>query len=63
MAYQTSPGENLVDAALARPLDSSQFIGEILKIGIPKGVANATLGTSLQKLSLLSYDGKDDIIY
>ena len=49
MAYQTSPGENLVDAALARPLDSAQFSNEILKIGTPKGVASATLGTSVQK--------------
>jgi len=49
MAYQTAPGENLVDAALARPLDPNQFLPEILEIGRPKGVAEATLGTSLQK--------------
>jgi hypothetical protein len=49
MAYQAAPGENLVDAALARPLDSSQFVPEILEIGRPKGVAEATLGTSVQK--------------
>jgi len=49
MAYQTSPGENLVDVALARPLNPAQFSSEIVKIGTPKGVATATLGTSLQK--------------
>ena len=49
MAYQTSPGENLVDAALARPLDPSKFASEILKMGSPKGVAQATLGTNVQK--------------
>ncbi len=49
IAYRTSPGENLVDAALASPLDSAQFIPDILKIGRPKGVREATLGTNVQK--------------
>ncbi len=49
MAYRTSPGENLVDAALARPLNSNHFTTEIFKLGIPKGVAEATLGTNIQK--------------
>ena len=49
MAYRTSPGENRIDAALARPLDSSHFIGEILKIGLPTGTAAATLGGAVQK--------------
>jgi hypothetical protein len=49
MAYRTSPGENLVDAALARPLNPAQFVAEIFKIGIPAGVAEATLGTPVQK--------------
>lgn len=49
MAYSTSPGENLVDAALARPLDPAQFIAEILEIGRPGGIAEATLGTAVQK--------------
>lgn len=49
MAYQTSPGENRVDAALARPVDPKWFIASILKVGIPKGVAEATLGTNVQK--------------
>jgi hypothetical protein len=49
LAYQTSPGENLVDAALARPLDPAWFVPQIFKVGIPKGVAQATLGTNVQK--------------
>ncbi len=49
MAYQTSPGENLVDAALARPQDPNQFTSEIFRIGAPKGAAKATLGTNVQK--------------
>jgi hypothetical protein len=48
-AYRTSPGENLIDAALARPLDPKQIIPVIHKIGRPKGIRIATLGTQLQK--------------
>lgn len=50
MAYRTSPGENWVDAALARPLNPNQFIPAIHKIGRPKGVHEAKLGTALQKI-------------
>jgi hypothetical protein len=49
MAYSTSPGENRVDAALARPLDPGQFIPAIHKIGRPKGVREAKLGAAVQK--------------
>jgi hypothetical protein len=49
MAYQTSPGENLVDVALARPLNPDQFIPDIYKIGRPKGIREVTLGTNVQK--------------
>lgn len=49
MAYQSSPGENLVDAALARPNNPEQVTAQIEKIGVPKGVAQATLGTGVQK--------------
>lgn len=49
MAYRTSPGENLVDAALARPLNPAQCVAGILNIGLPTGIAAATLGTTLQK--------------
>jgi hypothetical protein len=50
MAYTTTPGENLVDAALARPLDPAHFSPDILKIGRPKGVAQAALGMAVQKI-------------
>lgn len=49
MAYSTSPGENLVDAALARPLNPKQVLGQIVQIGLPKGVAEASLGMPVQK--------------
>ncbi len=49
MAYSTSPGENFVDVALARPLDPKQVLGQIVQIGLPKGVAEASLGTAVQK--------------
>ena len=49
IAYQTAPGENLVDAALARPLDPAHFVAEIFKIGRPRGVHQASLGTKVQK--------------
>jgi len=48
-AYRESAGENLIDAALARPLDPKQVIPVIHKIGRPKGIRIATLGTQLQK--------------
>ncbi len=49
MAYRTSEGENLIDAALARPLNPNQLVPDIHKIGRPKGIRVATLGTPLQK--------------
>jgi hypothetical protein len=49
IAYQTAPGENLVDAALARPLDPAQFIADIFKIGRPRGVRQAALGVKVRK--------------
>ena len=49
LAYRTAPGQNLVDAALARPLDPAQFVPEIFEIGRPKGVSQATLGARVQK--------------
>lgn len=49
MAYKTSPGENLVDAAVARPLNSALVTGQILQIGAPKGVGKAALGMPVQK--------------
>ena len=49
LTYRTAPGQNLVDAALARPLDPAQFVAEIFEIGRPRGVRQATLGISVQK--------------
>jgi hypothetical protein len=48
-ARQESPGENVVDAALARPLSSNLVSSNILEIGTPAGIAGVTLGTAVQK--------------
>lgn len=45
---QTS-GVNRVDAALARPLSPDLVKDEILYIGKPTGISEATLGTAIQK--------------
>jgi hypothetical protein len=42
-------GLNRVDAALAKPLPPHTMSKEILGIGIPAGIATATLGTEVQK--------------
>ncbi len=42
-------GENRVDAALARPLSDHSVQVDILEIGPPQGVGEATLGTDVQK--------------
>ena len=41
--------ENLVDAAIARPIDDSLVMKEILEIGIPVGLREAELGMNIQK--------------
>lgn len=46
---QPEPGENLVDCALGVPLDPADVLEEILGIGTPAGVAEGTLGLSVQK--------------
>jgi len=43
------PGENKVDAALARPLSDRLVKADILEIGTPQNIAEATLGTQIQK--------------
>ena len=48
-AFQESPGTNLVDCALALPTSPDLVNKEILKIGVPKGAREATLGTAVQK--------------
>ena len=44
-----TPIENLVDVALARPLTPEMVSADILHIGVPTGIARATLGTPVQK--------------
>jgi hypothetical protein len=43
------PGNNTVDCAIAKPLTADLVTSNILSIGIPIGVDNATLGTPVQK--------------
>ncbi|HZY45866.1 MAG TPA: trypsin-like serine protease [Anaerolineae bacterium] len=43
------PGNNTVDCAIAKPLTTDLVTSNILSIGIPIGVGNATLGTPVQK--------------
>jgi hypothetical protein len=49
VSYQESTGENLVDAALARPLSLDLVEKRILNIGVPQGSREATLGTNIKK--------------
>ncbi len=44
-----TPGVNRVDAALARPLSTDRVSPDILGIGVPTGVGEATLGMQVQK--------------
>lgn len=44
-----TPGVNRVDAALARPLSPDLVQPDILEIGVPTGVGEATLGMKVQK--------------
>ena len=49
-AYQSDPGAaNLVDAAVARPLDDGDILDEILGIGVVQSTKPATLGMSVRK--------------
>lgn len=49
MAFQEIPGQNLVDAAIARPLSDDLVEERILEIGVPKGSRDATLGAQVKK--------------
>jgi hypothetical protein len=48
-AFQEDPEENLVDAAIARPLSDDLVEKRILEIGEPQGVAEGSLGLPIQK--------------
>lgn len=47
---QKTPGENLMDAALARVLESSLVVAPILNLGLPTGVEEPELGQQVQKM-------------
>jgi hypothetical protein len=47
--YQVSAGQNLVDAAIARPLSDDLVEQQILEIGVPQGIAEGTLGLAVRK--------------
>ena len=49
LAVSTQVGENLVDAAIARPLRDEDVSGEILGIGAVQGTVAAELGLPIQK--------------
>lgn len=42
--------ENLVDAAIAKPLNEYDILDEILNIGKPNGIAEGSLGTQVKKM-------------
>ncbi len=46
---ENAPGQNLVDCAIAEPNDENDIKDDILQIGNISGIADATLGMSLQK--------------
>ena len=48
-AIEQQPAENLVDAAIARPLNPDDVKDEILNIGVPQGVVEAELGMAIRK--------------
>jgi len=48
-AIEQEPGENLVDAAIARPLNPDDVKAEILQIGAIQGTAEGELGMALKK--------------
>jgi len=48
-AIKLTPGVNKVDAALARPLSPDLVRPDILDLGLPAGVGEATLGTRVKK--------------
>jgi len=49
-AYQTNTSAaNLVDAAIARPVDDADILNEIMEIGVVKGVQPPELGASVRK--------------
>ncbi len=48
-AVETRQTENLVDCAIAEPVDENDVVNEILQIGTPAGVAEGKLGMEVKK--------------
>jgi hypothetical protein len=49
-SYQSNPqATNLVDAAVARPMNDSDILDEILEIGVVEGTTEGTLGMNVRK--------------
>lgn len=49
-SYQSNPqATNLVDAAVAKPLNDEDILDEILEIGVVEGTLDATIGMSVRK--------------
>ncbi len=49
-SFQTPPGYNLVDAAVARPLSSRDVTASIIGIIMPRGIDQALVGTQVIKV-------------
>ncbi len=49
-AIQQTEGINMMDAALARPVDPAQIIPDIMNIGRPTGTGDVMLGQRVQKM-------------
>ncbi len=49
-AIRQTAGVNIMDAALARPLDPASILPEIMNIGLPTGTADIALGQQVQKM-------------
>lgn len=47
--YEAQATENLVDAALCEPANQNDISNDVIQVGSPAGIAEATLGMSLQK--------------
>lgn len=49
-SFQSTPGYNLVDAAVARPLSSRDVTASIIGLAMPRGIDQALVGTQVIKL-------------
>ncbi|MCB0281082.1 MAG: trypsin-like peptidase domain-containing protein [Calditrichae bacterium] len=47
--YEVQAAENLVDAALCEPSNQNDISNDVVQVGAPNGIAEASLGMSLQK--------------